>query len=110
MQTPEYTEGIQDALNLWESIEPQYKKAGEILAMPQDAQDRIRRRVAIAEARLNSLFGQYIYPGRKSIAEQIQFLDTPDFYEEAILQRYHIPEGIEHFPEIVRSIIQTFDT
>lgn len=101
---------VQEALTLFAEIESQYRIAGTVPPLPESSQVAIKGRLGIMEARLNFLFPKAIPPARKNMAGSILFLDTEEFFTRAILRGRKLPTRGEDFPEVVRFVIETFET
>lgn len=84
-----------DPLQWLEKIGRNMKTGGEIPSLSPEVQEDLRTRLSACETRLNQLFPSAIQTERKNIAATTKFMDTPEFFEEAILEADEVPKDLK---------------
>ncbi len=94
------------AVEQFRNIQASFTQGGEIPAFSLESQNRLRTRLNTCESRLNQLFTSSIHPERVDITLRSEFLPTPDFFEQAILEGKPLPTD---FKELIGLITDTLD-
>jgi len=85
------------------------EEAGRVPPLDLSVQEKIKADVAVYEERLNVLFSEAdaINPSRKRVASSVEFLSTPEFYNEITLRGKKIRE--RSWQDVVRFVNITFN-
>jgi len=89
-----------------EKISHDFGRGGEIPTYTEERQQRIRERLLDCENRLNALFDSAINPNRRAIAPDVEFLTTPEFFEE-MLGEEKLPKETNPLVDLILATLQT---